>query len=99
MKIRKPISAKTKSVIKDEIKRQVIEQEDIFYRNVDAVILWVLHTEFKFGKTRLERFFKKMISNYKEMCKYYETDEAYPAVIKLREIGVDIEKLREENTR
>lgn len=81
-----------------EIDRQIVEREDLFYSDVDAAILWGMHVELKLGKKRLKRVYNAIIQNYKDMCKYYETDEAYPAKIKLREIGVDLEEWRKEIT-
>lgn len=81
-----------------EINRQIVEQENKFIQGIDAMILWTLHKELGFGKKRLERFYKAVIRNYKELCKYFEMDDTYPAEQKLREIGVDLDKLRKENT-
>lgn len=81
-----------------EIKRQILEAQDELIRDIDAVFLWTLRTELGFGKKRIERIYSAVIRNFKEMCEFYAMNDAYPAVYHLREIGVDLDQLRKENT-
>lgn len=98
MKARFGLTSQSRSAMLKEIKRQVREQDESFVRSVDAVYLWALHIELRFGKKRLERFYKTAIRIYKEMCKFYEMDDTFPIEYKLREMGIDLDKLRKENT-
>ena len=98
MKSRYGFTSQSKKAMNREINRQILEQEDKLIQGIDAVILWTLHSELGFGKERLERFYKAVIRNYKELCKYYEMDDTYPAEYNLRKIGVDLDRLRKENT-
>ena len=97
MKARYGFTSQSKKAMRLEINRQIVEQRDQFMNDVDAMILWTARTELGFGKKRLERFYRAVIRNYKEMCERYQMDDTYPAEYKLREIGVDLNKLREEN--
>lgn len=97
MKSRYAFNSQSRSAMLQEIKRQVKAQEEELVRSVDAMVLWTLHTELGFGKKRLERFYKKIIQNYNEMCEFYLMNDAYPAKYKLREMGVDLDKLRKES--
>lgn len=96
MKARYGFASQSKKAMIREINRQILEQEDKFIQGLDAMILWTLREELGFGKKRLERFYKAVIRSYKEMCKFYEMDDTYPAEYKLREIGVDLDKLRKD---
>jgi hypothetical protein len=96
MKSRYGFTSQGKKAMIREINRQTLEQKDEFMKDIDAMILYTLHAELGFGKKRLERFYKAVIRNYKDMCAFYETDDTYPAEYKLREIGVDLRELRAE---
>ena len=61
------------------------------------MFLWALHKEFGFGRERLIRAYKAIGREYEEMRRFFETDEVFPAEYKLREIGVDINKLRNDD--
>ena len=96
MKARYGFNSQSRSAMKQEIRRQIVEQKEIFMDGIDAVILWFLHAELGHGKTRLERDYKRICEVYREMCRFYETDETFPAELKLKEMGIDVEKLRKE---
>lgn len=96
MKARYGLNSQSRKAMKSEINRQIVEQKDKFIEDVDTMVLWTLRTELGFGKKRIERFYRAIIRNYKEMCKHYQMEDTYPAEFKLREIGVDLNKLREE---
>lgn len=98
MKARYGFTSQGKKAMIREINRHIVEQEDKFIQQIDAMILYTLHVELGFGKKRLERFYRAIIRNYKDLCKRYEMDDAFPAECILRDIGVDLDKLRKENT-
>ena len=97
MKSRYGFTSQGKKAMDREIRRQILAQEDKFSMGIEIMLLYTLHIELGFGKKRLKRFYKKMIQNYKEMCKFYEMDDTFPAECKLRDIGIDIDELRKEN--
>ena len=97
MKARYGMTSQGRSAMVKEINRQIAEQEEKYIRGIDTMILWMLHVEFGFGKQRLERAYKAIGREYEEMRKFFETDDTFPAEYKLKEIGVDMEKLRNED--
>jgi hypothetical protein len=96
MKARYGFSSQGSAAMKKEIRRQIAEQEDKYIKGIDTMFLWALHVEFGFGKKRLERAYKAIGREYEQMRKFFETDEVFPAEYKLKEIGIDMEKLRNE---
>lgn len=83
-----------RAAIKAEAQKQVYEARDRLFNDMDAVIMWVLHEEFGFGKKRLRRFFNAFIREYRGLQEFYELGSDTPFVCKkkLNEIGVDIDK-------
>ena len=96
MKARYALNSQSKDAMKKEINRQILIQQDKFLNCIDAMVLWTLRVELGFGKERLERFYKAVCLNYREMCSFFAMNDTYPAEYKLREIGVDLDKLRKE---
>lgn len=97
MKARYGFSSQSNAAMKQEIRRQIAEQEKIYIQCIDVMFLWALHKEFGFGRERLIRAYKAIGREYEEMRRFFETDEVFPAEYKLREIGVDIEKFRNDD--
>lgn len=83
-----------RAAIKAEAQKQVYEARDKLFNDMDAVIMWVLHEEFGFGKKRMRRFFEAFIREYRGLQEFYELGSDTPFVCKkkLMEIGVDIDK-------
>ena len=79
-----------------EINRQLLEQEEKYSLDLDAMILWTLHKCYGFGKKRLEDFYRAMVEEHIRMRKFYEMNDTYPEQYKLREIGVDVAALNQE---
>ncbi len=81
----------------DEVNRQLAEKSKDWYKNIDSLILFVLHEEFGFGKSRLERFMRKLVSANNELVDYYKMEDSdFICKTKLRRIGVDVDKLNKE---
>ena len=81
----------------DEVNRQLAEKSKEWYTNIDSLILFVLHEEFGFGKDRMKRFMKSLVSFNNELVDYYKMDDAeFICKEKLKRIGIDVEKLNEE---
>lgn len=80
-----------------EIDRQILERDEAFSLDIDAMVLWTLHVRCGFGKQRLERFYRDMMKEHIRMRKFYEMDDTYPERYKLKELcGVDVEALNNE---
>ena len=80
-----------------EIDRQILERDEAFSLDIDAMVLWTLHVCCGFGKQRLERFYRDMMKEHIRMRKFYEMDDTYPERYKLKELcDVDVEALNNE---
>ncbi|MBO7462038.1 MAG: hypothetical protein J6T96_05535 [Bacteroidales bacterium] len=83
----------------DEVNRQLEERSKDWYNNIDALILFTLHDEFGFGKERLKRFLYAMVNNNEKLISHYQIkDSEFVCKTKLKEIGIDVEKLNQEIT-
>lgn len=103
MKSRVPVglTAKDRKALNEEIRRQCIEQTEQYEVQLDVVVLYALHSVFGFGKERLERFYREMFKLRKDMKARYGTsaDDTmgdFAMYIKLKEMGVDVQKLYDE---
>ncbi|MCM1524031.1 MAG: hypothetical protein NC120_06195, partial [Ruminococcus sp.] len=60
-----------------------------------AMVLWVLHEEFGFGKKRLRKFFDRFSVSLDKLIQWYEmdgSDRTWLCSYKLKGIGVDVEE-------
>lgn len=88
------LTKKQKDVLKDEIGKALIKKLEEYDREFDAMVLWVLHEQLGFGKTRLERFYKTFFALSQELKQRYEEDSpGLPAMAELKSIGVDVVEL------
>ena len=94
MNVRIPTNNVLSVAARREIKRQILEAQNQYDDLSDALMLWTLHTEFGFGKDRLERFYRAFLAQNKELQKYYMTDSVFPANAKLEALGVDLKEMR-----
>lgn len=93
------LSATEKRAMDKEIKRQLAEYDARHKLEFQALILWQLHEQFGFGKKRLKRFyynFDKAIDSLIDRYKLNDTETTWICTLRLKEIGIDIEKLDEE---
>ena len=96
-KSRQP-TANLNNAIESAIKAQIAVYEREHALDVDAMILYALHTHLGFGKDRLKKFFDAFINDHKALIAHYEmpNDGAYLSRVKLKEIGVDVEEWNKE---
>lgn len=90
------LTANEKRAMDMEIRRQLTNYNNKNLDNIDALVLWTLHTEFGFGKKRLLRFYHKFNDLFDDLSKYYEfEDDKIPWLYtqKLKEYGIDIKEL------
>ena len=76
-----------------EIDRQILERDEAFSLDVDAMVLWALHRYAGFGKKRLLDFYQFMVDEHTRMREYYQMDDTYPERYHLKCMGVDVEAL------
>lgn len=67
-------------------------------RNVEAIVLWQLHTQYGFGKKRLQEFLSETSPMIKGMLEYYDfntdADAIWTCEHKLKtELGIDLSEL------
>lgn len=82
-----------------EIRKAVREFDQENMNKIDALVLWVLHDKFGFGRERLLRFMNAFNPALDELIRHYEMeheDEEWLCLEKLKEIGVDVEAINRE---
>lgn len=89
---------------RNECHKIILEEDEKYDKEVDAMILYTLHTELGFGKERIMRFFRAMDRNHKALKEDYlfsTPDEmAWLYKYKLKnEVGIDIDEVYEEMNR
>lgn len=92
--MRYKMSREEKRAFDAEIARQARQITDRFALELDATILWALHTEFGFGAERLRRFYDCVAESREALLRHYEMEEDSQFILlyKPKEIGVDLKK-------
>lgn len=94
-----PLTNTQKKAMDAEIRKQLAEYDRKDAEEIDAMVLWVLYSEFGFGEKRLRRFFDKFTSELNALTNRYEmTDNDTPWLCtrKLKDAGIDIKKWLDE---
>lgn len=76
-----------------EIRRQLAEYDQKHTAEVDAMVLYVLMTQFGFGETRLRRFHDAFMVATDELLTHYEMEDCdlpWLCTQKLKDRGIDI---------
>lgn len=92
-------TASEQKAIDMEIQRQLADYDKKHADELDSMILWQLHEQLGFGPKRLKRFYKNFAPAVEELRKRYEiedSDQVWLCTRKLKEYGIDLEKLRNE---
>ena len=91
-KIREAMEAEAERMAKLEIDEMNRKNED----ELDAMVLYILRTEFGFGETRLRRFYEHFSTGLRELGERYQMnkydDRLWLCQRKLLESGIDISK-------
>lgn len=93
MKARRMFTANEKKAMETELKSQLADWDKKHYNELDALVLWVLHSEFGFGEKRLKRFHDTFVKSIGELIKRYEmddSDDVWLCTYKLKQAGIDI---------
>lgn len=92
-RVKSSLNKQAQTAFDDEVNRQLEERSKDWYVNVDALILYVLHERFGFGKDRLMKFFYGLIDTNEELISHYHMKDAeFICKTKLKDIGVDVEQ-------
>lgn len=89
------LTSTERKAIEMEIKRQLAEYERKHLLEIDALILWQLHTQLGFGVGRLRRFYDNFAPEMESMIARYELeseDSTWLCTQKLKEMGIDLEE-------
>ena len=88
-----------KKAIKMEIQRQLAEMDKKNKEEVDATVLYILMTEFGFGKKRLRRFhdtFDEQITSLVHRYQMSSDDDVWLCTEMLKRRGIDINQWNKE---
>ena len=89
-----------KAALTIEVRKQLAEDTRKHDAEIDAIVLWFLHTELGLGKKRLRWAHSKLGSKLEELCKRYEMsdpgDDVWLCTRELKEYGVDVEAWNNE---
>lgn len=90
-------NARQQKIIDQEVKKYVLEVNDQYQRDFDAMLVWYVHIHTGYGKIRLKRFYEGFRNEYKRLVEYYQMpgDTGWLCRYKLKEIGVDLDEWEE----
>ena len=95
------LTANERKAMNIEINRQILEKDEQYTEDLDAMVLYAIHVHTGWKKLKLHRFWKDFIAAHRALREYYEMDEqgdgAWLAHRKLKEIGVDIHQWYKED--
>lgn len=94
------LTKKEREAMNIEIRKAYAEVDQANADEVDAMILWILHTEFGFGEKRLKQFHDRFGPEIKALTKRYELpgkDTPWLCTQKLLDKGIDIRKWNQES--
>lgn len=83
-----------------EIQRQLAEYDEKNNQEIDAMVLYILHTQFGWGKKRLRRFYDCFADELKALTDRYlmdDTDTVWLCTRKLKDAGIDISEWSKES--
>ena len=89
------LTAAERKAMNMEIQRQLEEYTEQHRLELDAMILWVLHSQYGWGEKRLRRFYDLFEKELDELLKYYELgaeDRAWLCTYLLKKDGIDVKK-------
>lgn len=95
MKARIPPTGIQKKAMNAEIRRQLAEYNEKNADEIDAMVLWVLYSEFGFREKRLKRFyeiFNRELDALRDRYEMTDEDTVWLCTRKLKDAGIDISK-------
>lgn len=91
------MTPKERKAMDDEIDRQLAEATRRQEGDIDALLLWYLHTEYGFGEKRLRKFMEGFNARLRELSDWYdmgEGDQMFLVRRELKKIGIDVDEWR-----
>lgn len=94
------LTAAEKKAMNIEINRQLVERDEQYAADIDAMVLYTLMAHYGWKKKRLRKFWEAFIAEHKALREYYEMnnpgDNEWLAHRMLKNIGVDINEWYKE---
>lgn len=93
------LTSEERRALDEEIRHRLAEWNRKDAMEIDAIILWQLHTKLGFGKKRLKEFFDSFRPEARALLDRYEMSEEDQIWLRTRElksIGVDLEEWYKE---
>lgn len=88
-----------KKALEIEVRKLLTEYNQKNELEMDALILWQLHTQLGLGKKKLWEFYRNIVPEFKKLTDRYDmdiSDQTWLCIHKLKEYGVDIEQWRKD---
>ena len=95
------LTAAEEKALEIEIRKRIAEHDRQNCNEIDAIILWILMSEFGFGEKRLRQFHRTFAPAIRDLADRYEMgseDLVWLCTKKLKDKGYDIEKWNAEAT-
>ena len=70
------MSAAERKAAEIEIKKQLAEFDEAHSMEIDALVLWILHNEFGFGKKRLRKFYEAFADQIYSLVDRYQMEDS-----------------------
>lgn len=94
------LTAAEKKAMTIEINKQLLEKDEQYSADIDAMVLYTLMTRYGWKNKRLKEFWKAFVAEHKALREYYQMedpgDNEWLAHRKLQEIGVDVREWYKE---
>ena len=94
-------TAAERKAMNQEINRQIIEKNEQFKEDFDAMVLYVLMAHYGWKAKRLRKFWKAFVAEHTALREFYQMDKPgegeWLAHRMLKEIGVDIHQWYKED--
>ena len=94
-------TAQEQKAMNMEINRQLLERDEKYKEDIDAMILYVLMVHYGWKKKRLRKFWKAFIAEHKALREFYQMNEdgdaTWLAHRMLKDIGVDVHQWYKED--
>jgi hypothetical protein len=92
-------TGKMRKAMLAEIRSQLTSENQRYMLGLESVMLYTLHKnpKLRWGKQRLEEFYREFIINYEELkARFEEEDGTDPAYYELLKIGIDVKELQKK---
>jgi hypothetical protein len=93
------LSKQEKKALDIEVRKAVAEMDKNNTREIDAMVLWILHDQFGFGPTRLKRFHNNFVKSLDALIERYEMgkeDRVWLCTHELEKYGINLDEWDKE---